>query len=106
MVPLKVLNLGISIYSRKATPVKNTENVEGAERKEDQNAAVMSYATLHDTNGRHIYDHVTDNVYDSPYSERLADNVAYGRRSDTDSAYEPEPTGPNAVVTINGVAVR
>lgn len=66
----------------------------------------MSYATLHDTNGRHIYDHVTDNLYDSPYGENLAENVAYGRRSDTDSAYEPEPTGPNAVVTINGVAVR
>lgn len=94
------------IYSRKATPVKNTENIEGAERKEDQNAAVMSYAALHDTNGRHIYDHVSDNVYDSPYSESLAENAAYGRRSDTDSAYEPEPTGPSAVVTINGVAVR
>lgn len=39
-------------------------------------------------------------------SEQLADNAAYGRRSDTDSAYEPEPTGPSAVVTINGVAVR
>lgn len=65
----------------------------------------MSYATLHDTNGRHIYDHVSDNVYDSPYSERITDNVAYGRRSESD-AYEPEPTGPNAVVTINGVAVR
>lgn len=95
-----------TVRSRKATPVKNTENIEGAERKEDQNAAVMSYATLHDTNGRHLYDHVTDNVYDSPYSEHLSDNTVYGRRSDTDSAYEPEPTGPNAVVTINGVAVR
>lgn len=92
-------------HSRKATPVKNTENIEGAERKEDQNAAVMSYATLHDSNGRHIYDHVTDNVYDSPYGETIADNFAYGRRND-DSAYEPEPIGPNAVVTINGVAVR
>lgn len=55
------------LFRRKATPVKNTENIEGAERKEDQNAAVMSYATLHDANGRHMYDHVTDNVYDSPY---------------------------------------
>lgn len=96
----------IFVFRRKATPVKNTENIEGAERKEDQSAAVMSYATLHDTNGRHIYDHVTDNLYDSPYSESLAENAAYGRRSDTDSAYEPEPTGPSAVVTINGVAVR
>lgn len=86
--------------------MKNTENIEGAERKEDQNAAVMSYATLHDTNGRHIYDHVTDNLYDSPYSESLAENTAYGRQGDTDSAYEPEPAGPSAVVTINGVAVR
>lgn len=65
----------------------------------------MSYATLHDSNGRNVYDRVTDNVYDSPYSDHLADNAAYGRR-DTDSPYEPEPTGPSAVVTINGVAVR
>lgn len=86
--------------------MKNTENIEGAERKEDQNAAVMSYATLHDANNRHIYDHVSDNVYDAPYSERIATNSTYGRRSDTDSPYEPEPRGPNAVVTINGVAVR
>ncbi|XP_063372813.1 sushi, von Willebrand factor type A, EGF and pentraxin domain-containing protein 1 isoform X1 [Cydia amplana] len=103
---LLVLLGAIYLILRKSTPVKNTENIEGAERKEDQNAAVMSYATLHDSNGRHIYDHVSDNVYDSPYSDHLADNAAYGRRSDTDSAYEPEPTGPNAVVTINGVAVR
>lgn len=103
---MRALFILITFRSRKATPVKNTENIEGAERKEDQNAAVMSYATLHDTNGRHLYDHVTDNVYDSPYSERIADNVAYGRRIDNDSAYEPEPTGPSAVVTINGVAVR
>lgn len=102
-----LLLLGI-IYLRlrKATPVKNTENIEGAERKEDQNAAVMSYSTLHDANGRHIYDHVSDSMYDSPYSERITDNSTYGRRSDTESTYEPEPRGPNAVVTINGVAVR
>lgn len=96
-------------------PVKNTENIEGAERKEDQNAAVMSYASLHDgTNGvrgNHIYDHVQDNVYDAPYGDNLTDNHTYNQSQsgDSDTTYEPEPQtgyGPNAVVTINGVAVR
>lgn len=93
------------LCSRKATPVKNTENVEGAERKEDRNAAVMSYATLSDRNGYshthypNIYENIHDeNMYDAPYEET-------GRNSAT---YEPEPIGrPNGnMVTINGVAVR
>ncbi|KAJ2954182.1 hypothetical protein O0L34_g2416 [Tuta absoluta] len=108
---LLMLLLLVYLRLRKATPVKNTENVEGAERKEENNAAVMSYATLHDT-GRHLYDRVGDNVYDSPYAEHVADNAAYAHhtRRDADSPspspYEPEPTGRGAVVTINGVAVR
>lgn len=99
---------------RKATPVKNTENIEGAERKEDQNAAVMSYASLHDGmngfRGNHLYDHVQDNVYDAPYGDHLTDNNAYNhsQSGDSDTTYEPEPGvhGNGAVVTINGVAVR
>lgn len=91
-------------FRRKATPVKNTENVESAERKEDRNAAVMSYSTLSDRNGYlhspitpNIYENIhDDNMYDAPYEET-------GRDSGT---YEPEPVRRQNVITINGVAVR
>lgn len=85
--------------------MKNTENVEAAERKEDRNAAVMSYATLSDRNGypmhlagTNIYENIHDeNMYDAPYEETSRDS----------GTYEPEPIGRNGnVVTINGVAVR
>lgn len=57
------------IRRRKATPVKNTENVQAAERKEDQNAAVMSYATLNDGTPNTMYENVLeDGLYDNPYS--------------------------------------
>lgn len=36
----------VVLHRNKARPVKNTENVQAAESKEDQNAAVMSYASL------------------------------------------------------------
>lgn len=36
----------IVLHRNKARPVKNTENVQAAESKEDQNAAVMSYSSL------------------------------------------------------------
>ncbi|XP_014245415.1 CUB and sushi domain-containing protein 3 [Cimex lectularius] len=95
-----LLILGI-IYLRirKETPVKNTENIEGAIRKEDQNAAVMSYSNLNDGQGNNIYEniHEPESMYDSPYEET--------------SHYEPSPvtTRSNlggATVTINGVAIR
>lgn len=101
VVVFLLLILGI-IYLRlrKETPVKNTENIEGATRKEDQNAAVMSYATLNDGTGNHnnIYEniHETEDMYDAPYEET--------------SHYEPSPISRrmngSATVTINGVAVR
>lgn len=91
---------------RKATPVKNTENVEGAVRKEDQNAAVMSYATLNDGNSygmpnhTNIYENIhEDNMYDAPYEET----------SHRHHHYEPTPISRGTMrpmVTINGVAVR
>ncbi|XP_022905364.1 P-selectin [Onthophagus taurus] len=98
-----LLVIGLTYYKlRKAVPVKNTENVESAERKEDRNAAVMSYATLSDRNGyasqisKNLYENA-ETLYDSPYDES-------GRDSGT---YEPEPVGRNGnMVTINGVAVR
>lgn len=84
-------------------PIKNTENVEGAERKEDRNAAVMSYATLSDRNSyastiNNTYENIHDeNLYDSPYED--------GKRY---AAYEPEPMGKTTEdgITINGVSVR
>jgi len=93
-------------FRRKATPVKNTENVEGAVRKEDQNAAVMSYATLNDGNSygmpnhTNIYENIhEDNMYDAPYEET----------SHHHHHYEPTPISRGTMrpmVTINGVAVR
>lgn len=47
----------VVLHRNKARPVKNTENVQAAERKEDQNAAVMSYSTL-ENNRRDL-----DNLY-------------------------------------------
>lgn len=92
-------------FRRKATPVKNTENVEGAVRKEDQNAAVMSYATLNDgsaygmPNHTNIYENIhEDNMYDAPYEETSHRHH-----------YEPTPISRGTMrpmVTINGVAVR
>ncbi|XP_073975480.1 CUB and Sushi multiple domains furrowed [Rhodnius prolixus] len=94
-----LLILGI-IYLRlrKETPVKNTENIEGALRKEDQNAAVMSYSNLTDGQGQNIYEniHEPEEMYDAPYEET--------------SHYEPSPisrrSNGGATVTINGVALR
>lgn len=89
-------------YRRKPVAIKNTENVEGAERKEDRNAAVMSYATLSDRNGyshSNIYENIHDeNMYDAPYEEA----------NHSSGTYEPEPSDRHTEnsITINGVAVR
>lgn len=78
--------------------MKNTENIEGALRKEDQNAAVMSYSNLTDGQGQNIYEniHEPEEMYDAPYEET--------------SHYEPSPisrrSNGGATVTINGVALR
>lgn len=61
IVILLVLIGLVVLHKNKSRPVKNTENVQGAERKEDQNAAVMSYSSLEGTtqingNGRGAYD--------------------------------------------------
>ena len=107
---LLVLGL-IYLRLRKERPIKNTENVQAALRKEDQNAAVMSFSTLNDgTNGgvthlstniyENIHDH-SDNMYDAPYEET--------ERRNGNHHYEASPIsrpGNGATVTINGVAVR
>lgn len=110
-VPGMILSLGVAalfllvlvglIYLRlrKAKPLKNTENVQAANTKEEEGAAAMSYASLSDGNASNIYEHIPENqdsIYDSPY-EGL-------------SQYEPSPSlnraNGCATVTINGVAVR
>lgn len=85
-------------------PVKNTENVEGAERKEDRNAAVMSYATLSDRNS---YGTTINNTYENMHDENLYDSP-YEDAKRYSGGYEPEPIGKTTedAITINGVAVR
>ncbi|XP_008215827.1 sushi, von Willebrand factor type A, EGF and pentraxin domain-containing protein 1 [Nasonia vitripennis] len=100
----------VYIRLRKATPVKNTENVQAAERKEDQNAAVMSYATLNDGLPNTMYENVPeDGLYDHPYSmsgSTYGYGTGQGRRNYNRSGhYEAEPVVRNGI-TINGVAVR
>lgn len=57
IIILLILIALIVLHRNKARPVKNTENVQAAERKEDQNAAVMSYSSL-ETNRQNM-----DNLY-------------------------------------------
>ncbi|CAH2008239.1 unnamed protein product [Acanthoscelides obtectus] len=99
LVFLLVLLGAIYFKLRKPVAVKNTENVEEAERKEDKSAAVMSYATLSDRNGHaNLYENIREeNLYDAPYEER--------RRRDS-GVYEPEPGGGDNFITINGITVR
>lgn len=97
---------------RKATPVKNTENIEGAVRKEEQGTAVMSYATLNDRNGGYqgahpnMYENVHEGDYDAPYED--SNHHHHRSVSSGSSHYEPSPVGVRNgnVVTINGVSVR
>ncbi|KAF4519567.1 hypothetical protein B566_EDAN004774 [Ephemera danica] len=94
--------------THRVTPVKDSENVQGAERKEETRAAVMSYATLSDPYNRaaasNIYENIAGetNTYDTPYESTV-------RRNSGDSGhYEPSPTPTRAdnAVTINGVATE
>lgn len=54
IVILLILIGVLFLHRNKARPVKNTENVQAAEHKDEQNAAVMSYSSLE--NGRHGFD--------------------------------------------------
>lgn len=54
IVILLILIGVLFLHRNKARPVKNTENVQAAEHKDEQNAAVMSYSSLE--NGRHNFD--------------------------------------------------
>lgn len=113
----------IFLHRNKARPVKNTENIQAAESKEDRNAAVMSYSTL-EANNRIPLDtsppatfntfhggrangngtnRSTENIYDQIPSEQFYD-APYEMRTN-EEVYEPEPTTGN-VITINGISVR
>lgn len=59
IIILLVLVALVVLHRNKARPVKNTENVQAAERKEDQNAAVMSYSSLE--NNRQNLDNLYQN---------------------------------------------
>lgn len=115
--------------------MKNTENIQAAERKEDQNAAVMSYSSLE--NSRANFDlhnrigvatfntfqtplrnntnslssnntslRTTENIYDQIPNEQYYD-APYEMRQN-DEVYEPEPEGNHNtnIITINGISVR
>lgn len=112
----------IFIHRNKSRPVKNTENIQAAESKEDQNAAVMSYSTLENNranvdmanratfntfhppraNGTAAPARSPENIYDQIPSEQYYD-APYEMRTN-DEVYEPEPN-PN-MITINGINVR
>lgn len=110
--------------------MKNTENVQAAETKEDQNAAVMTYSSLenqraidlHNRNGLATFNtfHAptrsnnnsslsndnslrSENIYDQIPSETMYDQPYEMRVND--EMYEPEPNRGN-IITINGISVR
>lgn len=112
--------------------MKNSENVQAAERKEDQNAAVMSYSNLenqraldmhnrtgmatfntfqaparnnNNNNGNLSSDNSlrSENIYDQIPSEQMYDQPYEMRVND--EMYEPEPNRGN-IITINGISVR
>lgn len=115
--------------------MKNSENVQAAERKEDQNAAVMSYSSIE--NQRANFDlqnrngMATFNTFQTPArtnhntndntnlsnenslrSENIYDQIPSEQMYDqpyemrvNDEMYEPEPNRGN-IITINGISVR
>lgn len=111
--------------------MKNSENVQAAERKEDQNAAVMSYSSLenqrasfdlHNRTGMATFNTFqaparnnhngnvsadnslrSENIYDQIPSEQMYDQPYEMRVND--EMYEPEPNRGN-IITINGISVR
>lgn len=134
MSVILILSLTLSNSSNKSRPVKNSENVQAAERKEDQNAAVMSYSSLE--NQRANFDlhnrtgMATFNTFQTPprnnhntnggspsndnslRSENIYDQIPSEQMYDqpyemrvNDEMYEPEPARGN-IITINGISVR
>lgn len=116
--------------------MKNTENIQAAETKEDQNAAVMSYSSLE--NNRHNLDMhsrigvATFNTFQAPQlrnnnnlssnnnhnnniraTENIYDQIPSEQYYDApyemrsnEEVYEPEPNHNTNIITINGISVR
>lgn len=75
----------IFLYRNKARPVKNTENIQAAETKDERNAAVMSYSTLEANNRMHMDNNpsATFNTFQGGAAHRGArsnDNAVDGER--------------------------
>lgn len=110
--------------------MKNSENVQAAERKEDQNAAVMTYSSLENQRAIDLSNRgglATFNTFQAPVrnnnnsnlsndsslrSENIYDQIPSETMYDqpyemrvNDEMYEPEPNRGN-VITINGISVR
>uniref|UniRef100_A0A336K2F8 CSON012544 protein n=1 Tax=Culicoides sonorensis TaxID=179676 RepID=A0A336K2F8_CULSO len=131
VILILLLLIAIVFFHRnKSRPVKNTENVQAAERKDERSAAVMSYSTL-EANNRHPFDvnrgtttfdtfqsparnghngtngttNGSDNIYDQIPNEQYYD-APYEMRNN-DEVYEPEPPSRTSnMITINGISVR
>lgn len=81
IIILLVLIAMVVLHRNKARPVKNTENVQAAERKEDQNAAVMSYSSLETAQqnlGNLYQNQATFNTFHPPH---LNNNRSTGNKS-------------------------
>lgn len=130
-----IRNHNIFNSRNKARPVKNSENVQAAERKEDRSAAVMSYSSLE--NQRANFDlqnrtgmttfntfqspqargggtgdsldnsSRTENIYDQIPHETTIYDQPYEMRVN-EEMYEPEPDTNfrGNIITINGISVR
>lgn len=77
VIMLIVIGL-VFLHRNKARPVKNTENIQAAESKEDRNAAVMSYSTL-EANNRVNLDLVPPATFNTFHGGRANGN-GIGRR--------------------------
>lgn len=81
IIILLVLIALVVLHRNKARPVKNTENVQAAERKEDQNAAVMSYSSLEHNrqNMDNLYQNqATFNTFHPPHLNNNGNNRSTG----------------------------
>ncbi|XP_055388118.1 sushi, von Willebrand factor type A, EGF and pentraxin domain-containing protein 1 [Condylostylus longicornis] len=104
IIILLIIITALFIYRNKQLPVKNSENVQAAESKEDRSAAVVSYSAFElsnsaennlKTSNDNVYNDAEQWQYDTPYEIKNNDEV-----------YEPEPYNGLNSITINGLAVR
>lgn len=94
IILILLILIGIIFFHRnKSRPVKNTENVQAAERKDERSAAVMSYSTL-EANNRNAFDinrgATTFDTFQSP-----ARNGVNGNGPTTNNGNGPVRNGEN-----------